>query len=376
MAKSVKEKELSALKSHLSKLSNLIQDMTETVKQNKKLLRSTAMLDVTNYKSKLNEYRKVPINVDITVKIPELKTKVVQGRDIRIELGEYHAVLTHGVLSSLTGKVLNTLLDKAMKIASISMPVKPLLNVVCVGVDEAWVSGEDATIRRVDFHGTIRDIVNCQDIPNGIAVTRQGELVFSDIPNRTVNIVKHGETETLITTPQGWHPVGLFCTRSGETLVGMRTTDCSHYKIVRYQGHTVKQEIDTDENGQRIYKEGKGILWVMENDNGDICASDYNSKMVVVVDWSGKVRFRYDGTPATRKKAFIPEQLVTDFLNQIIVADYNNACLHILDQNGQFLRCVDNCGLDDPLGLSLDNKGRLWVGLHKSEVVKVIQYMK
>jgi hypothetical protein len=63
-------------------------------------------------------------------------------------------------------------------------------------------------------------------------------------------------------------------------------------------------------------------------------------------------------------------------MSQIIVTDWNNACLHILDQNGQFLTCVDNCGLDKPLGLSVDSEGRLWVGLHKSGEVKVIQYMK
>jgi hypothetical protein len=125
----------------------------------------------------------------------------------------------------------------------------------------------------------------------------------------------------------------------------------------------VKQEIDTDENGQRIYKEGWSLLWVVENNNGDICASDNDAKTVVVVEKSGRVRFRYDGTPANRKKSFDPEHLVTDSFSQIIVTDNNNACLHILDKNGQFLGCVDNCGLYKPIGLSIDSLGRLWVGL-------------
>jgi hypothetical protein len=101
---------------------------------------------------------------------------------------------------------------------------------------------------------------------------------------------------------------------------------------------------------------------VVENKNGDIVASDGNARAVVVMDKSGKVRFRYDGTPARRKMSFAPTQIVTDSMSQIIVADQNNACLHILDQNGQFLRCVDNCGLDDAYGLSVDSEGRLWVG--------------
>ncbi|XP_056001161.1 uncharacterized protein LOC125653789 isoform X2 [Ostrea edulis] len=156
----------------------------------------------------------------------------------------------------------------------------------------------------------------------------------------------------------------------------MYTTDDSQYKIVRYQGHTVKQEIERDEDGEPIYKGGKYALCVVENNNGDICASDGNADTVVVVNKSGRVRSRYDGTPARRKESFNPRHIATDSISQIIVTDIDNACLHILDQNRQFLRCVDNCGLDDPNGLSVDSEGRLWVGLYDSGEVKVIQYMK
>jgi hypothetical protein len=138
----------------------------------------------------------------------------------------------------------------------------------------------------------------------------------------------------------------------------------------------VTQEIDRDEDGEPIYKGGKYSLYVVENNNGDVCASDRNANTVVVVNKSGRVRFRYDGTPAKRKKPFYPKHIVTDTTSQIIVAFYNNNSLHILDQNGQFLRCVDNCGLVHPVGLSVDSEGRLWVGLQDSGEVKVIQYMK
>jgi hypothetical protein len=124
-------------------------------------------------------------------------------------------------------------------------------------------------------------------------------------------------------------------------------------------------------------KEGNTyLLYMVENNNGDICAADSNAMSLVVVNKSGRVRFRYDGTPTRWKKSFDPVYIVTDSMSQIIVADNNNACLHILDQNGQFLRCVDNCGLDNPSGLSVDREGRLWVGLCDSGEVKVIQYMK
>lgn len=37
--------------------------------------------------------------------------------------------------------------------------------------------------------------------------------------------------------------------------------------------------------------------------------------------------------------------ILTDSLSQIVVTDYNNSCLHIIDQNGLFLKCLKCHGL-------------------------------
>ncbi|XP_048742724.2 uncharacterized protein LOC125656172 [Ostrea edulis] len=380
LMKSIKTNILSALNSHQSKMKNKIPDMTQTVQQNKKILKSNNVCAVTDYKSQLEEYRNMLTDID--VKVPSLKTNIVQGRELSLELEEYKASLTQTTLPSLTEEVsylsLQKLLEQAKSIATIPTGVNPLFHVACAGVDDAWVSGKDNTIRRIDINGYVRDTVptTCQTWPGDITVTREGELAYSDANNRTVNIVKQGEKETLITTPQGWHPKKICFTKSGDILISMATSYCSRNKIVRYQGHTVKQEIDRDEDGEPIYKGGENPLCLVENNNGDVCASDLNADTVVVVDKSGRVRFRYDGTPAMRKKSFDPGHIVTDSMSQIIVADCNNASLHILDQNGKFLRYVDNCGLENPAGLSVDSEGRLWVVLFHSGEVKVIQYMK
>lgn len=113
-----------------------------------------------------------------------------------------------------------------------------------------------------------------------------------------------------------------------------------------------------------------------ENINGDICVSDNNSDTVVVLNKAGIVQFRYDGKPAGRKKSFDPRYIATDALGLIIVTDFNNDCLHIMDRKGQFIRCVDNCGLEKPCGLSVNNQGKLYVGLHDLGEIKVIEYLK
>jgi streptogramin lyase len=147
-----------------------------------------------------------------------------------------------------------------------------------------------------------------------------------------------------------------------------------NFKIVRYQGQRATQEIDKDELGKSIYQRGYKAVFVTENNNGDVVVYDLNASAVVVVDQTGKVRFRYDKQPGGQQP-FAPRHIVIDSKGHIMVIDKLDNCLHILDKNGRFLRCVDS-GLYDPRGLSVDSEGRLWVGQIESGEVKVIQYMK
>ncbi|XP_048776313.2 uncharacterized protein LOC125680659 [Ostrea edulis] len=378
LIKLTKDNHVSPLKTNHSKLGSFISDMIQTVEENKGIIESNNVSEVMNYKWKIMEYSNIP--KDIQRKIPSLKTNTIHGKELKIEIGKYKAKLSQISPSNMNDDfsklLLREPLSNAIVVATIPTGYKPLYRVTCVEKDEVWVSGKSKTIGRVQIGGIEKEIVTipCLTWPSDISVTREGDLIYTDSYNRSVNIVRDGKTETLITTQQDWYPEGLCCTRSGDILVSMSTTDFSHCKIVRYQGRKVQQEIEKNDDGKSIYRGGENMLFVEENNNGDICASDINSKTVVVVDKSGKVQFQYDGTSARRKESFSPMQIVTDSMGQIIVADYNNDCLHVLDQNGQFLLCVDNCGLDKPFGLSIDSVGRLWVGLAESGELKLVQF--
>jgi sugar lactone lactonase YvrE len=379
LTQTLRDHQITALKSYQSQLRSQNSSMIQTVQENKDILKSNNVSDVNNHHSKLTEFRTFPQVPDLT--LPSLIAHTVQGKELSLEFEEYKAKLTQSTLSSLTDKASNLslteLLEEAKVIANIPTNLKELLRVACVGSDRAWISGRDKKIGCVDIHGTVTDTVTstCIDFPTDITVNRQGELIYIDSAHRTVNIVRHGKTQTLITTPQGWYPRGLHCTRSGDILVSMCTTDKGPCKIVRYQGQRVTQEIDKDDRGNPICEGGKFVVLVTENNNGDIVASDVNARAVVVVDRTGKVRFRYNDKPPGGQQPFCPTTIVTDSMGHIIVGDQLNRCLHILDQSGRFLRCVDS-GLNKPVGLSVDSEGRLWVGLYESGEVKVIQYAK
>ena len=224
-------------------------------------------------------------------------------------------------------------------------------------------------VTHLDIHGAVKNTVTItgrSHWPADISVTRLGELVYIGYDSKTVNIVRSRKSKTLITAPQGWTPCGLCCTRSGDIFVNMFKINCfrTRSKIIRYQGQKITQEIENDILGNPIFNgSGYEALYMSENNNGDLCVSDVRARSVVGVDKTGRVRFRYTGTPAKRKNAISPISIVTDALSQIIVADKINDCIHILNENGQFLRCVEDYALVKPYGLSVDSEGRLWVGL-------------
>ncbi|XP_078328004.1 uncharacterized protein LOC144623463 [Crassostrea virginica] len=381
MVQSLGEENLIALQGYHNKIRNLISEINKTVKLNEKLINSNNSFEVDKYQSKLNEYQDFPENVDL--KFPFLDSNIDKGKELSIEIGGYRVTLKEMMQPSLSTDVsrfttgIGKLMDKVRVISTVPTTYNPLYGVACVEEVEAWIGGENETITRIDIHGAVKDTVTttCLDGSDGISVSRGRELMYSD--NDTVYIVRDGKSQILINAPKGWTPGGLCCTRSGDILVHAyrESGHLTENKIIRYKGKNIKQEISNDGEGNPIFKEGSFLLFISENNNGDICVSDLNDDTVVVVDKTGRVRFRYDGTPAKREESFGPRGIVTDALSQIIVTDIENNCLHILDQNGQFLRCVDECGLKDPYGLSVDSEGRVWVGLFDTGEIKVIEYL-
>jgi DNA-binding beta-propeller fold protein YncE len=206
--------------------------------------------------------------------------------------------------------------------------------------------------------------------PWDIAVTRDGNLVYTDHKHKTVNVVKNNKGSTLITL-QGWVPAGFCCTASDDLLVTMISNNEKQSKVVRYSNSKETQTIDNDDQGRPLYS---CIDYINENKNLDICVSDWDAISLVVVNASGKLRFRYTGHSANAEKSFKPAGIATNSQGHILIADFDNDCVHIIDQDGQF-QCYIICDLRNPLGLSVDDRDNLFVAEWKSAKVKRIKYL-
>lgn len=67
-------------------------------------------------------------------------------------------------------------------------------------------------ITRIDIQGNEEDdfTITDQFMPIVLSVTTLGELVYISFNSKTVNIVRKGKSEALITAPQGWTPMNVW----------------------------------------------------------------------------------------------------------------------------------------------------------------------
>ncbi|KAJ8297833.1 hypothetical protein KUTeg_024364 [Tegillarca granosa] len=103
-------------------------------------------------------------------------------------------------------------------------------------------------------------------------------------------------------------------------------------------------------------------MFVTENINGDICVVD-DYRDVVVVNKDGQFRFMYPESGKSTHTIGGCFGIACDKLGYILISDCGNCQIRQIDSDGKFVQFVltEQHGIYRPLGLSIDDKGQLWV---------------
>ncbi|XP_055999420.1 uncharacterized protein LOC125654337 [Ostrea edulis] len=376
----MKIKHLEILKKHLDEIKQIQSLIEQSLITLKEMEESNEVSVTMEYRSKNKEFRKLPPKVRVS--LPTFSPNTIDSEQLYKSLGFLIPLSFTTDENGYTLKKAETspkeLMDEPELVTTINTGYKNLHSVACLSEEEFWISALLSDMKCFNVQGTVINTIKTKSgkCPRDIAVTSDGDLVYCDRITKTVNKVKSGQTEEVIRL-QGWIPIQLCVTSSGDLLVTMYSDDKTQCKIVRYSGSTEKQTIQYDDEGKPLYSGNAIIKYISENRNLDICVADNGAGAVVVVDQAGKLRFKYTGhSSTTKKKAFIPRGITTDSQSQILTVDRDNHCIHILDQNGQFLRYIDNCDLKYSYGLCVDKSDNLFVAECYSGNVKKIKYLQ
>nr|XP_022296822.1 uncharacterized protein LOC111106439 [Crassostrea virginica] len=377
----IKMKHHSILQRHLGEIKKLQSLVQQTLLALNKMEESNEVSKTIHFSSKNEEFSKLPPKV--IASMPKFIPKQIEREELCSLIGKLTPLSTTLEERVFTAKKPNTsvreLLDQPEVLNTINTEHEELRSVTCLNDEQIWTSGETTDIKCFNIQGELLKTIRTKsgEWPNDIAVDRDGALLYTGSwKTRTVYKVKNDQTEEIITL-QVWRPVNLCVTSSGDLLVTMYSDDGTQSKVVRYSGSTVTQTIQFDEESQPLYSGNGGMKYISDNRNLDICVADMRAGAVVVVNQAGKLRFRYTGPPSpTKTKPFKPYGITTDSQSRILTVDWNNQCIHILNTDGQFLRYIDNCDLEDPLGLCVDSYDILIVCEYDKGNVKKIKYSK
>ena len=188
-----------------------------------------------------------------------------------------------------------------------------------------------------------------------------------------VKISPSGDVSTFCSTAP-LAPRGICINNRGNIVIGLNTASTMTtffytHKLAVYSpdGSTVLQEIENDEDGTPLFREG--ISQVKQNGNGDYVVN--NCDRIVCVSSEG--RFRWDYLLGTANVNVI-FGMVYDKYDNVIIADILKILL--LSSEGKLVTTLltREDGIRWPRSLSIDRHGQLWIGQALS--FKVVKYLK
>nr|XP_034330838.1 uncharacterized protein LOC117690546 [Crassostrea gigas] len=384
-------KYISVLRNQEHEITHTIYEITKSIADLKKLLNSNDDNQILAYKSRNADFRRLPFSLNVS--LPSFTPTNINNEYMFQLFGSLSALTIETKSLGYTTESMNIessspdrpFIDVPRIIIDIKTDyghLNKLLGVTCLSDEEIWTCGGDNIVRLYNLHGQLVKSIHTAsgNMPYDIALTKCGKLVYTDNDDKTVNIVKNTQIQTVIRL-QGWNPLGVCSTSSGDLLVVMDNDKCKQTKVVRYSGTIEKQIVQYNVKGHSFYSYDKNsnIKYIAENRNLDICVSDNKARSVVVVNQAGKLRFTYTGPPSTTtstKGSFYPVGITIDTHSRMLITDCYNHRIHILDHDGQFLRYIDKCQLRGPWGLCVDNRDSLFVADHITGQVRKIKYNK
>ena len=235
----------------------------------------------------------------------------------------------------------------------------------CVEQGLAWVRTGYKTLQLMDREGSVKETINIDFTINDMAITLNGDLLLADCSNNCIRSVSRQKNIIMLFSTSGT-PSGLCCLNNGAIVVTFR----EERKVIVYsKDGQIRQTLD-----HIAFRSPRKVAVNKINQDIYIC----DDRRVLAVGPEGRLRYEYTGQGDSK---FYPRDVCTDQMGHVLIANYYNHGVHILDQEGQFIQYIltSQQGLCEPVAIDVDSEGYVWVGEevgYSNGRVKVARYLQ
>ncbi|KAJ8299302.1 hypothetical protein KUTeg_023362 [Tegillarca granosa] len=315
---------------------------------------------VTDVTQKVDKYQSCdPPN---QVRPPKLITRNVDDQELKDLFGQL------GMITTLTVN------PSASPVKIVSSFTGKQNHVVTTGNNQAWIwcwRGKDISL--VTSDGEVLQNINTDfDVFNAAVSTTGDLLVTVCMGNKVKKLTRNNTFTDLYTAADNYQTQGITVTDTGNVLVVLYKNMNSRIVEITTSGQHIRT-IQHDTMDNKLLFDYP--YFICSSKNGDIIVGEYTK--VVVITQQGQKRFIYKGEKRKMKTSFVPSDVVTDKHGHIIISDYYNSVLHVLDSDGKFVQYLmtpeHRC--DKLEGLDIDSSGRLWVCNAGNDQIFIIKHV-
>ena len=227
--------------------------------------------------------------------------------------------------------------------------------------------------------GELLKKINLNEVNINIHVVDGNRIIVTDYEKKTVlKISLDGSSLEQLIDTSPLMPTGVCINHKGNIVVMCSYLLGDAHKLVEYSpdGKYKIQEIVRDKTGPLFPQP----IRVVQNGNHDYIVS--NEHVLVAVSSDGKLRWRNSGNSekgrTKRTRAFSPDAVCCDRFHNVIVGDYYNDIVDILDSDGWFvMRLLSrDHGIQRPFALATDEQDNLWIGSYVDAKIIIASYLK
>ena len=224
-----------------------------------------------------------------------------------------------------------------------------------VGSALAWIETDINKLELMDRNGSTKEAFKTAFLFTDFTVASDGCIIIADWSHNSIKSVDMSAAKNIsnLFNTSG-KPFGLCCLDNDDIVVAL----CDEKKVNVYgRDGEMKRTFDHIE-----FKHPMKVAVNMLNQDIYIIdheEDDYSSTgKLIALGADGQLRYEYTGHG---DKVFNPVEMCTDPMGHILITDYNNHEVHVLDKVGQHVMTLHK-GLQCPNTIDADMDGYVWVG--------------